>query len=385
MDIENLSSDYEMFDGRVWLTILLWSVISISFIFRESKAENRCLWTKRENAPEVYFINMEKSKARKKTIEHHMEEVGLRSFRVRGVTPTEIYIPDDVESTWRTAFCKLQTDWKPPNKLTDGFYNEASKWNSFTAYTSALCGRGKNKNTPKELGCTSSHLMAMYQAVYSTTARSRYAIITEDDVYFPFDIDFEALAKSAPPDFGILQLFNSNEGSMTHYWKQYLKNGHNVWVARQVNTFDFWSTCAYLIDRVKMKEVIDSVVKQQNGWYELKIIAGINNPCVPAECCVNGSSYENFIHKPPCVWAPRGYQADSFLYAMAKTYGMAIPVISNGQGGNQSTFHQDHVELFHKRAFKKQREIINEMLSGNVTHPSYMKPACTELLDVNLL
>ena len=172
---------------------------------------------------------------------------------------------------------------------------------------------------------------------------------------------------------------------MTHYWKQYMKNGHNVWIARQVNTFDFWSTCAYLIDRVKMKEVIDSVVKQQNGWYELKIIAGINNPCVPAECCVNGSSYENFIHKPPCVWAPRGYQADSFLYAMAKTYGMAIPVISNGQGGNQSTFHQDHVELFHKRAFKKQREIINEMLSGNVTHPSYMKPACTELLDVNLL
>jgi hypothetical protein len=70
---------------------------------------------------------------------------------------------------------------------------------------------------------------------------------------------------------------------------------------------------------------------------------------------------------------------------MAKTYGMAIPVISNGQGGNQSTFHQDHVELFHKRAFKKQREIINEMLSGNVSHPSYMKPACTELLDVNLL
>ena len=28
----------------------------------------------------------------------------------------------------------------------------------------------------------------------------------------PFDIDFTALAKSAPAGFGILQLFNSNQG-----------------------------------------------------------------------------------------------------------------------------------------------------------------------------
>jgi hypothetical protein len=37
--------------------------------------------------------------------------------------------------------------------------------------------------------------VAMKKAVYSTTARSRYALVVEDDVYFPFDIDFEALGK----------------------------------------------------------------------------------------------------------------------------------------------------------------------------------------------
>lgn len=349
------------------------------------RGANVCNWRKRDNAPEVYYINMDKSKTRRKTIEEHMEEVGLTSFRVRGITPTEIYIPDDIEATWRTAFCKLQTDWQAPNKLSLDYETVASKWGQYSAYLASLCGRGKNKNSPKELGCTSSHLIAMHQAVYSTTAKSRYALVVEDDVYFPFDIDFDALAKSAPPDFAILQLFNSNEGSMTSYYRQYVKNGKNLWINRQVNTFDFWSTCAYLIDRVRMKEAVDSVIRSNNGWYEMKIVAGINNPCVPSECCVNGSSYENFIHKPPCIWAPRGYQADSFLYAMAKTYGMSIPIISNGQGGNQSTFHQDHVELFHKKAFKKQREIINELLSGKVSYPSFLKPACTELLDVNLL
>lgn len=33
--------------------------------------------------------------------------------------------------------------------------------------------------------------MAMHQAIYSTTARSRYALIIEDDVKLPFHIDFE--------------------------------------------------------------------------------------------------------------------------------------------------------------------------------------------------
>ena len=68
---------------------------------------------------------------------------------------------------------------------------------------SGLCGRGKDKsgkekNFIKELGCTTSHLLAMREAIYSTTATSRYAIIIEDDVKFPFDVDYEELTKTAP-------------------------------------------------------------------------------------------------------------------------------------------------------------------------------------------
>ena len=215
-----------------------------------------------ENAPEVYYINMDRSHHRKVAMEKHLHDIGAHSHRVRGVTYQEIYVPPDIEDTWRTASCKLQTEWQPPNKL-DINYNlsSSSPYQHYTAYTASLCGRRK-KNTPKELGCTASHLVAMHQAIYSTTAKSRYALIIEDDVYFPFDIDFQAMAMSAPDDFGILQLFNSNEASMRETWERYVKNPSYLWVKRHpIKYFDFWSTCAYLIDRFVMKPIIDNVYK----------------------------------------------------------------------------------------------------------------------------
>lgn len=99
---------------------------------------------------------------------------------------------------------------------------------------------------------------------------------------------------------------------------------------RNAATFDFWSTCAYMIDRHVMKEAIDAVITKVNGWMSIKVVAGITSPCVPTECCPHNDNV--FVHKPPCVYAPRGYQADSFLYAMTKTYMLSVPIISNGAG-----------------------------------------------------
>jgi GR25 family glycosyltransferase involved in LPS biosynthesis len=365
------------------LNIAVFSLIFLGCCFSSTPYDS-CTYKIRENAPEVYWINMDKTITRRVNMAQHLDAIGFRHFRVRGITASEIYIPDDIESTWRTAWCKLQTSWTPPNKITPQFFQSSnfSSMKGYSAYTSALCGRGKNKNTAKELGCTSSHLIAMHQAIYSTTATSRYALIIEDDVLFPFDIDFDALTKSAPAGFGILQLFNSNEGTMQQTWKRYLGDSTYLWAEKQAKKyFDYWSTCAYLIDRVVMKPVIDKVLRlEPNGWLDLKIIAGINSPCVPKECCTPGT--DNFVLKPPCVWAPRGYQADSYLYAMTTTYVITIPIIANGLGGNQSTFHQDHVEMLHRKAFRRQREYVN-LLYKQVQPPAFMKPACSELLDVN--
>jgi hypothetical protein len=58
------------------------------------------------------------------------------------------------------------------------------------------------------------------------------------------------LARSAPPGFGILQLFNSNEGSMESTWNIYLQSRNlksrnietdHLWIRRKaMKYFDFW-------------------------------------------------------------------------------------------------------------------------------------------------
>jgi hypothetical protein len=75
----------------------------------------------------------------------------------------------------------------------------------------------------------------------------------------------------------------------------------------------------------------------------------------------------------------QSFHADSFIYAMAKTYMLNVPLIANGLGGNSSTFHQDHVEFVHKNAFRRQRRYINSMISGEVILPTFAKPACKPL------
>ena len=338
--------------------------------------DDHCNWIRYENAPEVYYINMDRSVERKLNMESHLANVGLPHFRVRGVVHNEIYVPEDLEKYWRTAWCKSQTDFKPPSKF-DVIRDRKSSLFNYTSIVSGLCGRGKGKNQLKELGCTTSHLVAMKQAIYSTTAKSRYALIIEDDVRFPFSVDFDALVATAPTGFGILQLFNSNKDTLADTFQKYARDKSALWF--ESGNLKYWSTCGYLIDREVMKPIIDAVNYYDNGWQYFKVIAGIQGPCAPPECCTDGK----FNQKAPCNLASAGFQADSFLYALTKTYMLSVPLIANGRGGDASTFHQDHVELLHRAAFKRQRSLINDMLTNVVAPPPFAKPACRMTMNVS--
>eukprot|EP01031_Cornospumella_fuschlensis_P044144 gene44144-53967_t len=143
-----------------------------------------------------------------------------------------------------------------------------------------LVGRVKG-NRLKEIGCTSSHLEAMRQAIFFNRTASPYALITEDDIFFPFNIDFDGLVASAPKDFSILQLFNSNEGSMVSYWKAYTRRGE-LWTENlQRKALSFWSTCAYLINREALRPIIQKIAYSKNNKVYLTIVAGIEKPCRP--------------------------------------------------------------------------------------------------------
>lgn len=120
----------------------------------KKKLSSRGVWTRRENAPEVYYINMDKSVSRREHIENHLRHVGLRCFRIRGNPWAEIYIPKDVKRLWQTAWCQDETEENIPPKST---VKPTSRWANHSSIITGLCGRGPNKkgkqqNTLKELG-----------------------------------------------------------------------------------------------------------------------------------------------------------------------------------------------------------------------------------------
>lgn len=49
-----------------------------------SMDDAHCSWTKRPNAPEVYFINMDRSVDRRESMERHLSAMGLVHHRYDG-------------------------------------------------------------------------------------------------------------------------------------------------------------------------------------------------------------------------------------------------------------------------------------------------------------
>jgi len=70
--------------------------------------DEKCSWTRRENAPEVFFINMDISIDRRVSMERHLNSMGMVNHRVRGNPWDQIYIPNDLLTYWTTAWCKSQ-------------------------------------------------------------------------------------------------------------------------------------------------------------------------------------------------------------------------------------------------------------------------------------
>ena len=99
---------------------------------------------------------------------------------------------------------------------------------------------------------------------------------------------------------------------------------HNtLWITKGANNnqLDFWSTCLYLINIKVMRDAINKLaVYDERGRLRMKAIAGILRPCIPESCCDHSNNRTDFIYEPPCVYSPRGFQSDAFIYASVKYY-----------------------------------------------------------------
>lgn len=386
----------------VWATVLFLPFLSVGFGYSSQSVADHaatlfnnvtanCQYTQREGSLEVFYLNLDRSGSRKRHMEAFYKQMGLVAHRVRAFSLKDFHIPSDIlrviESKGKIV-CVEETAFPPQNSSSslEGHSMLHSKYRK--VYAKAVCGNAVN--TAKELVTVSSHIYAMKQAIDSKTATSKYALITEDDVWSPFDIDFDELIEALPSlDFGILQLFNSKGPAVIYDLKtRYARGKFTAYLrapavdGRYLPTF---STGAYLINREVMKPIIDQlIVQEESGWMAMHIMAGTSIPfCRPLHCCPNHTeskpSFDFQTSYPACVWAPVGYQADSFLFALAKTYVYTIPLFVDGPGSEESTIHQHHVIRLHQRSFQQIRNSINQLLARQIKLPHYIKLACPNL------
>ena len=73
---------------------------------------------------------------------------------------------------------------------------------------------------------TTSHLLALHTAVSDTNAdamQAEWALILEEDIVLPFDIDYAALIATAPADASVLQLMCPDiSATRTMWWVRIL-------------------------------------------------------------------------------------------------------------------------------------------------------------------
>ena len=169
-------------------------------------------------------------------------------------------VPEDVSIPPR---CRVQTKTKL-NAFLDAAADAHPK---LTVFISGLCGRPKNSRT--ELSVTMSHVFAIYQAILSPSTNP-YALIMEDDISMPFDIDWKELLGTAPKDFAILQLVTSNGFLSNKLWAQNIagmekfsllpRDGKTLWLRRR--KIDFWCAGAYIVHRDRIKGRIMEIIKE---------------------------------------------------------------------------------------------------------------------------
>lgn len=132
--------------------------------------------------------------------------VGIAHSPQPAVEESQLLIPQDVSAHWEHKSCVYQSSAVALRSISSSNRSRSSRF-----VISGLCGRGKGRNTLADLSLTVSHLLAIRAAVYSHVSQSQYAIIADEDIILPFDIDFDALVASAPRGFSMLRLTNFHE------------------------------------------------------------------------------------------------------------------------------------------------------------------------------
>jgi GR25 family glycosyltransferase involved in LPS biosynthesis len=322
---------------------------------------------------DIHWINLDRSTGRKRFMTKVYDYYGLNSnYRFPALTPNDITIPDALESASEcNSLAENETLSEIHRIRNSQDQNEMGRTILLTSHCSP-----KYDYEPKLLAVTLSHLMAIYHAIHHPSP-AKYALIMEDDLKLAFEIDFEKLVQSAPEDFGVLQLVSSHAESVQSNWEQYLYKGIS-WIKR--TEFDNnWCAGAYLINKEKLQPIVTKLLKKVTDKLYLARIVAVNaKHCAHLSCCSNSPKT---LPTLPCIFAPRGYEADNFIFNLfwGHSYVSCVPLFTTSSVGTQSTLHQEHVSEYHDSAFGKIDGIVDHLLfKEKRLIPNYVNPTCAE-------
>ncbi len=238
-----------------------------------------------------YWINIEKSVKRKEFMENQFRNLGYDNKRINAITP------DD--------FSEVLED-KPPY------------------FCGNNCCLMNNCNDCKfEYACNCSHLKAIQEGYNNG---DEYFIVCEDDIFIPFEIDFEHLIKNLPDDFEIFQMMVLDEGANDLLYNHFI-NTNNICL--KYNPLqNFYSTGMYIITRNGARKMLEKLINKTSLKFDL--------------------SNFNFLK-----------QADYLLYLTVNTYTSTFPLCIPNIN-LISEIHPQHF-ILHKNAIIKILDILNNI------------------------
>lgn len=244
-----------------------------------------------------YWININKSLNRRYFMEEQFKINGLSNERIEAITPEtlEAIIED-----------------KPPfNCGSPGcIYN--------------------NQNDCKfEFSCTCSHLNAI-KAGYNSN--EPFFIVCEDDIYFPFKLDYDKIIKTLPTDFDICQMMVINDEANDYIYNECLKGKGELFIKYDC-TKKFFGAGMYLLSRNGAKRILDLFINENSLKYDFRDVPSLK-------------------------------QADFMLYMYVNSYTITFPLCFPVLLF-VSEIHPKHY-YFHKQAIDK---IIANINDNQLKHP----------------
>lgn len=247
-----------------------------------------------------FWINIDNSIERKIFMEQQFKHLNIEHTRISAITPNDF--PTVLEH-------------KPP------FFCGNPE-----------CIQTNYKNCPYEYACLCSHIKALQIAL--ETCNDDYFVIIEDDIFIPFEIDYNEIIKQAPKDFDLIQ--------MMVLYAPTVKQLFNRMYINKINFIKYQpilpSTGQYLITRKGAKKLVDLYINNNNKY-----------------------DFSNYSHIRV---------ADILLYTSVNTYTTTFPYvypyIKLG-----SEIHPDHLNVHQEAIDEIKKAIKNRRLSDEFILKEY--------------